>query len=92
MRYFNAALIKKTGPGIFILFLICTAFFPDDSAVATGIKPTGNCAPNWVHADGYTFIRPDLIDARSAYAPYLLDWGTFYRDSFDIIDWQKKKM
>ena len=91
MRYFNAALIKKTGPGIFILFLICTAFFPDDSAVATGIKPTGNCAPNWVHADGYTFIRPDLIDARSAYAPYLLDWGTFYRDSFDIIDWQKKE-
>jgi hypothetical protein len=53
--------------------------------------PVGNCSPQWVHADGYTFIRPDLIDSRSAYAPYLLDWGTFYRDSFDIIDWQKKE-
>ncbi len=53
--------------------------------------PTGQCSPQWIHADGYTFIRPDLIDSRSAYAPYLLDWGTFYRDSFDIIDWQKKE-
>ncbi len=54
-------------------------------------KPVGNCSPQWIHADGYTFIRPDVIDSRSAYAPYLLDWGTFYRDSFDIIDWQKKE-
>jgi hypothetical protein len=67
------------------------AFFPDDKAPGKGNAPTGACSKSWEYANGYTFIRPDLLDIRSAYAPYLLDWGTFYRDSFAIIDWQKKE-
>jgi hypothetical protein len=79
-------------PFIHLLILLCftLAFYPSHKAKVP-IQPTGKCSPQWVHAEGYTFIRPDLIDSRSAYAPYLLDWGTFYRDSFDIIDWQKKE-
>lgn len=80
----------KTIVWLLIAGWMSAAFFPDDKATPF-ITPTGKCTPSWGHSGGYTFVRPDLIDARSAYAPYLLDWGTFYRDSFDIIDWQKKE-
>lgn len=80
-------------PGPFLIWpalLAALAFFPNEKKAPE--KPDGgSCSKAWEYADGYTFIRPDLLDVRSAYAPYLLDWGTFYRDSFQIIDWQKKE-
>ena len=73
------------------VLLLCFAFLPDDKTNARPEAPVGNCTPNWEFSTGYTFIRPDLIDIRTAYAPYLLEWGSFYRDSFSTIDWQKKE-
>lgn len=74
-----------------VMALCCLAFFTENKQQNAPGDPAGQCTPNWSFASGYTFIRPDLVDSRSAYAPYLLNWSNFYRDSFDIIDWQKKE-
>ncbi len=71
-----------------LLFLV---FFTEKDTKRSTEDPVGHCTPNWSFASGYTFLRPDLVDSRSAYAPYLLHWSTFYRDSFAVIDWQKKE-
>jgi hypothetical protein len=51
----------------------------------------GQCVPGSLYSVGYTFLTPGIVDVRSAYAPFFTQWGSFYRDSFATIDWQRKE-
>lgn len=61
--------------------LCCSAFGVFTAPKNTPIKTT--CAPRPGKFSGYTFIHPDIINKRAAYAPFLVEFGDMYRDFFN---------
>lgn len=62
-----------------IFLLLATAFAPQD------LPRTKNspCDPIARPFKGYTFIHPNLINKKAAYAPFFLDFGKMYEQWFD---------
>jgi hypothetical protein len=60
--------------------------------------PPDNCDPNAKAFDGYTFIYPGIVQAKSAYAPYLVQFGDYYHRYFEndiakqenLLEWQTR--
>jgi hypothetical protein len=83
---------KIPRPLFFLLALLLGASFfpnPDGNApdAATSAAP---CNPNATRFRGYSFLRPEIVDLRSAYAPFFMEWDDYYAAYFDTLDWQKK--
>jgi hypothetical protein len=57
---------------------------PDEAAAAP-------CDPKRLVFPGYSFILPDIVETRSAYAPFFMKWDDYFTTTYDTVDWQKKE-
>lgn len=63
------------------LLFACQAFFPaQNSKPETQNSPT--CDPSAKPFRGYSFLYPDIVNRRAAYAPYFLEFGNLYAPFF----------
>jgi hypothetical protein len=78
---------------LFFLVAGCVlAFFPAQQQPYDDAPRTAACDLNALTGfHGYTFLKPEIVDVRSAYAPLLTSWGQGYQQLFDTIDFQKKE-
>ncbi len=78
---------------LWLALLIASSFGRSDQAA-----PPQQCNPNAKAFDGYTFIHPGIVQANSAYAPYLVQFGDYYNQYFEtdiakqenIAEWKER--
>jgi hypothetical protein len=83
--------IKKITLGLIVLtalgWYVLTAGAPKHVEAAEQTS----CAPTKPAFPGYSFLLPDVVDSRSAYAPFFMKWDDYFSMTYDTVDWQKKE-
>lgn len=87
----NDSISRKEKIGAWLALSLCfgffTSFFPLEQPAE---QPTENCNPGAKPFYGYTFLNPDIVNKKAAYAPFFLRWGDYYKEIYFDKDIQRE--
>ena len=72
-----------------LLFLAASAFFPYATFMPEA-QPAGTCNPYIQPTFSYSFLYPETVDKRAAYAPFFIRWTPYYDEIYFKKDIQKE--
>ncbi len=73
-----------------LLFFVVSAFYPYAADAPAGSEQ-GNCNPYRKPVFSYSFLYPEVVDKKAAYAPFFIRWSKYYDDIYFKKDIQKKE-